>query len=250
MQNKCIVVTGGATGIGAAAVRALAAKQAQVILADYQQEPAERLREELAEQGHTLHFIQTDVSSPEAVQELFKRVHADFGRLDGAFNNAGTEGQPILTHEMTLEQWKRVIDTNLTGMWLCMKEEILLMRQYGVGGSIVNTSSFLGMKGWLNMGHYTASKHGIIGLTRAAALENVQERIRINAIAPGVIDTPMVQRFTGGDADARAFLATVNPMQRLGTSEEVASSVVWLLSDESQFVTGSVLSVDGGISAQ
>ena len=158
-----------------------------------------------------------------------------FGRIDAAFNNAGIEGAPAATHECTLENWTRTIDINLRGIWLCMKHEIPHMLKQE-SGSIVNCASIAGLVGFANLPAYTASKHGVIGLTRTAALEYARQGLRINAVCPGVIDTPMVQRFTQGNAEALDQLTSGEPVGRLGKPEEIGDAVIWLCSPRSSFV--------------
>jgi NAD(P)-dependent dehydrogenase (short-subunit alcohol dehydrogenase family) len=170
---------------------------------------------------------------------------ASFGRLDFAFNNAGIEGQPADTVNCTEENWDRTINTNLKGVWLCMKYEIPEMLKSG-GGAIVNCSSVAGLVGFSGIPAYDASKHGVVGLTQSAALEFVGQNIRINAVCPGVIRTPMIDRFTGGNTAVESQLLSNQPIGRMGTPEEVANLVVWLCSEESSFVVGQAIAIDGG----
>lgn len=194
-------------------------------------------------------FVMTDVSRAAEVQSLINKVIQTFGRLDYAFNNAGIEGTTASTVDLSEEDWDRVINTNLKGVWLSMKYEIPQMLKQG-GGAIVNTSSVAGLVGFQGIPAYVASKHGVVGLTKTAALEYGKQGIRINAVLPGVIRTPMVERYLHGDPKAEELLLAQEPIGRLGTPEEIAETVIWLCSGAASFVTGDALVVDGGFVAQ
>ena len=249
-EKKIALVTGASSGIGKATAMRFAEEGATVVLADVQEDTGKQAATDIsaATKSETV-FVRCDVSQPKQVEELIAAVIERFGRIDAAFNNAGIEGAPAATHECTLENWTRTIDINLRGIWLCMKQEIPHMLKQK-SGSIVNCASIAGLVGFANLPAYTASKHGAIGLTRTAALEYARQGLRINAVCPGVIDTPMVQRFTQGNAEALDQLASAEPVGRFGKPEEVGDAVIWLCSPHSSFVTGQALAVDGGWVAQ
>lgn len=194
-------------------------------------------------------FIMTDVSKAVEVQTLTKKVLETFGRLDYAFNNAGIEGITGTTVDLSESNWDRVIDTNLKGVWLCMKYEIPEMLKQG-GGAIVNTSSVAGLVSFQAIPAYVASKHGVVGLTKSAALEYAKSGIRVNAILPGVVRTPMVERFLHDDHEVEVQLLAQEPVGRFGMPEEIAEAVIWLCSDAASFVTGHALVADGGFVAR
>jgi len=203
----------------------------------------------IEKEGEEAIFIKTDVSRPEAVKAMIEQIVQTYGRLDCAFNNAGIEGDQATTADCTIENWMRVIDINLTGVWLCMKYEIPEMLKIG-GGSIVNMASVAGRVGFPNIPAYTASKQGVNGLTKTAALEYATQGIRVNAVCPGVINTAMIDRFTGGETEAIKQMEAMEPIGRMGTPEEVAKAVLWLCSEDASFVTGHPLVVDGGFVAR
>ncbi|MCS6925501.1 MAG: SDR family oxidoreductase [Candidatus Binatia bacterium] len=249
LDGKIALVTGGSSGIGRAAALAFAQEGAKVVVADVMVEGGqETVRLLTAAGGHGL-FVKTDVSRAAEVEAVIKQTVATYGRLDCAFNNAGVEGAFVSTTEYPEADWDRVLAINLTGVWLCMKYEIAQMLQQG-GGAIVNTASGAGLVGVPNLSAYVASKHGVIGLTKTAALEYAKAGIRVNAVCPGVIQTPMVARLTSSRPDLSEALVAAEPMGRTGRPEEVAAAVVWLCSDAASFVTGHALSVDGGYVAQ
>lgn len=249
MQGKVALITGASAGIGRAAAFAFAREGAAVALADIDLQRGEATAAEVAELGVDTVFAQADVSDESSVVDAVRRAVDRFGRLDFAFNNAGIEGEQAPTADCTTDNWNRTIAINLTGIFLCMREEIPRMLANG-GGVIVNNSSVAGLVGFPGIPAYTASKHGILGLTRTAALEYATQGIRVNAVCPGVIDTEMITRFTHGDAAVADQLLETEPVARLGAPGEVADAVVWLCSERASFVTGHALAVDGGFVAR
>jgi len=248
-RDRVVLVTGAASGIGAATARAFAQAGARTALLDIQKDKGDALATAIRDAGGEAIFIPCDVSQPDAVQAAIARIITEYGALHVAFNNAGIEGTPADTVACTVENWDRVLGINLRGIWLCMKYQIPHMIEAG-GGAIVNCASVAGLVGIAQVPAYTASKHGVIGLTRTAALEFVDRNIRVNAICPGVIDTPMVERFTGGDDIARAGLLDNQPLQRMGQPEEIARTVLFLAGSGSSFTTGQAFAVDGGWTAR
>lgn len=249
LTGKVAIVTGASTGIGRAAAMALSAEDAAVVLADVDEARGQAVREEIHHKGGEAIFVRADVSDDSQVASAVLQAVSTFGGLDLAFNNAGIEGIQAVTHECTLENWNRTLAVNLSGVWFCMRHEIPAMLKRG-GGVIVNNSSVAGLVGFGGIPAYTASKHGIIGLTRTAALEYAEQGIRVNAVCPGVIDTEMIDRFTGHQSEAQAALLATEPVGRLGRPEEIADAVVWLCSSRSSFVTGQAIAVDGGFVAR
>ena len=245
MAGRVALVTGASAGIGRATALAFARQGARVVVSDVDDSGGEETVRMIREEGGEGMYVRTDVSRADEVEALIRRVVEEYGRLDFAFNNAGIEGRSDSTVDCSEENWDRVIDINLKGAWLCMKHEIAQMLGQG-GGAIVNCSSIAGLIGFTGIPAYTASKHGLLGLTKTAALEYATQGVRINAVCPGVIRTAMIERFTGGSKDAEAELVSGEPMGRMGTPEEIASAVLWLCSDGAGFVTGHSLAVDGG----
>ncbi|HKA56424.1 MAG TPA: SDR family oxidoreductase, partial [Candidatus Binatia bacterium] len=194
-------------------------------------------------------FVKADMARAAEVEAIVQKAVATYGRLDCAHNNAGIEGATARTADYREEDWDRVISINLTGVWFCMKYEIAQMLKQG-GGAIVNTASDAGLLGVPQMPAYVASKHGVVGLTKTAALEYAKSGIRVNAVCPGVIKTPMVDRITGQRAGRAERMAAAEPVGRMGKPEEIAEAAVWLCSDAASFVTGLPMPVDGGIMAQ
>ncbi len=243
--GKTVIVTGGASGIGRATALRFAGAGARVVVADINPAGgAETARRICAAHGDgAALFVQADVSQAAQVQALVAAAVGAYGRLDCAFNNAGVSTRAAL-HELSEEAWERVISVDLKGVWLCMKYEIAQMLRQG-GGAIVNTSSVLGLAGsdWQNS-PYIAAKHGVVGLTRAAALEYGRQGIRVNAVCPGTIDTPLL-----APGNAERF-AKLHPIGRIGQPDEVAQAVLWLCSGTASFVTGHAMAVDGGWLAQ
>jgi NAD(P)-dependent dehydrogenase (short-subunit alcohol dehydrogenase family) len=249
VKGKVALITGGGSGIGRATAMLFAAEGARVVIADYNVEGGERTLRAIKEAGGDGIFHGADVANPKEVEALVAKTVATYGRLDCAFNNAGIEGEFAPTPECTLENWQRVISINLSGVFYCMKYEIPEMLKNG-GGTIVNTSSICGLAGIANTSAYTAAKHGVAGLTKAAALEFSSKGIRVNAVCPGFIRTPMVARVMDrGSFDEKAVIQT-HPINRLGRPEEIAEAVLWLSTDASSFVTGVPMPIDGAYMAQ
>ena len=244
-SKQVVLVTGGAAGIGEATARAFAARGARVIVSDVQEDAGGRVAMQIRESGAQAEFIRCDVSDQQQVVKLFDQIRRVYGRLDVAFNNAGIEGTPAPVGDSSLENWKRTLDINLNGPYYCMREEIPMMLAQG-GGVIVNCASIAGIRGFAGMPAYVASKHGLIGLTRNAALDYAAQGIRINAVCPGVIETPMIERFTHGSKEAYAGLKGQEPVGRLGRPEEIADAVMWLARPGAAFVNGAEIAVDGG----
>lgn len=249
LDGKVTLVTGAGSGIGRASAMAFAREGAQVVVSDVAVEGGEETVRMIKEAGGEATFVKADVSRAAEVEALVNSVVETYGRLDCSHNNAGVEGTMGFTVDCTEENWDRTISINLKGVWLSLKYEIPHMIEQG-GGAIVNTASVAGLVGFQNLPAYVASKHGVVGLTRTAALEYAQQGIRVNAVCPGVIWTPMVERVTGGDPEVEAQFAALEPVGRMGRPEEIAESVVWLCSDAASFVTGHAMAVDGGFVAQ
>lgn len=249
LKGKVALVTGGTTGIGKQTAIALAGVGAKVIVAGRGIERGEETVSLIQKEGGEATFIKADISQAVEVEAMVAKAVETYGSLDCAFNNAGTEGKLAPITELTEEDLDKVIDINLKGTWLCLKYEIAQMLKQG-SGAIVNTSSGYGEAGGANLSLYSASKHGIIGLTKSLALEYATKSIRINAIAPGPIDTGMPDRGTSSKEALENYISTFVPMNRMGTAREVAEAVVWLCSDAASFVTGTTLAVDGGYLAQ
>ena len=250
-SGKVALVTGGASGIGRACAQLFASEGASVVVSDVALEGGHETVRLIEEDGGEAFFVEADVSKAAQVEALVGGTVEAYGHLDYAFNNAGIEGRMATnTADYLEEDWDRVIAVNLKGVWLCMKHEIAHMLRQG-GGSIVNNSSVEGLVGLQGTSAYAASKHGVVGLTKTAALEYAQSGIRANAVCPGLIRTPMVERYTGGDAETEAQWAAIfEPVGRMGSSEEVAEAVVWLCSEAASFVTGHAMAVDGGFLAR
>jgi NAD(P)-dependent dehydrogenase (short-subunit alcohol dehydrogenase family) len=248
-ESEVSLVTGGASGIGRAAALAFAREGAKVVVADVQAEGGEETVRMIRETGGQATFVKTDVSKAAEVEMLVKKAVDTYGRLDFAFNNAGTEGTMAPTADCTEDNWDRTISINLKGIWLCMKHEIPQMLKQG-SGAIVNMASVAGLVGFRGLPAYCASKGGVVQLTRTAALEYAKAGIRVNVVCPGVIRTPMVERLLSGRPEAEEGFIAMEPVGRMGKPEEVAEAVVWLCSDAASFVTGHPMTVDGGLVAQ
>jgi NAD(P)-dependent dehydrogenase (short-subunit alcohol dehydrogenase family) len=251
LEGKSALVTGGASGIGRATALAFAREGARVAVADIMQDAAQRTVTEIKAMGGQAMAIACDVTDDDAVKAMIAATVDAFGSLDCAFNNAGIApyqvnagGQKIA--DVAPEAWRRLIDVNLTGVWLCLRHEVAQMRAQGSGGVIINTASILGLVGSATSSAYATAKHGVVGLTKVAAADHAEDNIRVNAVCPGYIETPMTEetmRRRGGRILARV------PMARMGKAEEIAEAVVWLCSPKASFVTGVSWAVDGGYTA-
>ncbi|ODH01968.1 oxidoreductase [Nostoc sp. KVJ20] len=247
--GKVAFVTGAANGIGRATALAFAREGANVVVADVSEQGNQETAYMIEELGGRVLAVKCDVTRSEDVKAALSKTIESFGRLDFAFNNAGVEQKNAATAEIEEEEWDRIVDIDLRGVFLCMKYEIPLLLKQG-GGAIVNTSSGAGVIGIKGGAAYTAAKHGVIGLTKSAALDYASQNIRVNAVAPGYIDTPMMDRFTGGTAEGRKQVISEEPVGRMGQPEEIANAVVWLCSDAAAFIIGHTLVVDGGQTVQ
>ncbi|MET4482194.1 SDR family oxidoreductase [Bradyrhizobium sp. F1.13.3] len=243
--GKVALVTGAASGMGLATATAFAEAGASVVLADFKKEAVEAAARKLDAGGHEVIALPCDVSDDAQVAAMVDRTVAEFGRLDAAFNNAGVMAHIAPTADSTREDWDRVIGINLRGVWSCMKHELRhLARQ---GGAIVNNASVGALTGNPGIGAYIASKHGVVGLTRTAALEYIGQGIRVNAVNPGLIDTAVARDVVDGDEQAYANIAKNVPIGRAGRPEEIASAVLWLCSPAASYIVGQALTVDGGM---
>ncbi len=246
-ENKVAIVTGGAFGIGRATALDFAWNGAKVCVADVVDDS--HTVDAIRSEGGEAIFCHCDVSSEADVRAMVEKTVSTFGRLDFAFNNAGIEGHTDNTQLCTAENWDRTLGVNLRGVWLCMKYEIPEMLKQRKG-AIVNCASIAGLVGFAGLPAYVASKHGVVGLTKCAAIENAKTGIRINAVCPGVIHTPMIDRTTGKNKAVEKMYEDMEPVGRMGEPEEVADVVMWLCSDSSSFVIGDAIAVDGGWIAQ
>ena len=247
-KNKVALITGASSGIGRSTALAFAEAGANTILCDVNAYEGKKLSRLLSERSESI-FIQCDVSNVSEIKYAITEGISKFGQLDFAFNNAGIEGEQATTAECEESNWDKTININLKGVWLGMKYQIKQMLKQGYG-SIVNCSSIAGIVGFSGIPAYTASKHGVIGLTQSAALEYAKNNIRVNSVCPGVIQTPMIDRFTHGEKQIQNQLIAGEPVGRVGKPQEIAAAVLWLCSDQSSFVTGHALVVDGGWVAQ
>jgi NAD(P)-dependent dehydrogenase (short-subunit alcohol dehydrogenase family) len=248
LEGKIALVTGGTSGIGRDAAVLFGKARANVVVAGRREPEGNETIELIRAAGGDGLFVKTDVSKAAEVEALIQKAVEKFGRLDIAFNNAGIEGVWAPIVRQSEEDWDRTIDVNLKGVWLCLKYEIRQMLKQGGGGAIVNMASIIGLVGSAGVAAYSASKHGVIGLTKTAALENAKSGIRINAVCPGFIETPMSDRSLRAPV-ARKYVVSCHPIGRLGKPMEIAEAVVWMCSDRASFMTGQSLVLDGGFLA-
>lgn len=248
-ENSVALVTGAATGIGLETALAFARAGCRVVVSDCDTLRGEAAAAQVRALGREALFVSCDVSQPGQVEQLHRRAMAAFGRLDAACNNAGVEGAQAPTADCSLENFDRVIGTNLRGLFLCLREQLRIMQAQG-SGAVVNMASVAGLVGFAGLPAYCASKGGVVQITRTAALEYADKGIRVNAICPGAIKTEMIDRITGKDPAAERQLAALHPMNRMGSVGEVADAVVWLCSPAAGFVTGQAWAVDGGLVAR
>jgi NAD(P)-dependent dehydrogenase (short-subunit alcohol dehydrogenase family) len=246
LENKTVFITGGLSGIGKACAIAAAKEGANVVVADIKSADVEKVMQEIQNENTSAIFIECDVSVFAQVQAATEKTVTKFGTLDIALNNAGIGGEPNKVGDMTEEGWLKVIAVNLNGVFNCMKHELTQMSKQKKG-VIINMASILSKVGFATSCHYVAAKHGVIGLTQTAALEYATEGIRINAICPGFIDTPLLTNAGIVDhAVVKQHIVDLHPMKRLGKSEEIAKGFIFLATDESSFITGTSLEIDGG----
>ena len=244
--DKVALVTGAASGMGLATAQAFAEAGAAVVLADFREDVVNAKAQMLSAAGHKAIAVRCDVSDDSQVEQMVDRAVAQFGRLDAAFNNAGVMASIAPTADSTREEWERVIGINLRGVWSSMKYELRQMQRQS-SGAIVNNASVGALTGNPGIGSYIASKHGVVGLTRTAALEYIQHNIRVNAVNPGLIDTQVARDVVAGNEEAYDEIAKNVPIRRAGRPEEIASAVLWLCSPGASYVVGHALTVDGGM---
>jgi NAD(P)-dependent dehydrogenase (short-subunit alcohol dehydrogenase family) len=250
LENKTVFITGGLSGIGKECALAAAKEGANIVIADLNSEITDKVMEVIRKENSKAIFVDCDVSESAKVQDAIHKTISTFGTLDIALNNAGIGGEANKVGEMSEEGWLKVININLNGVFYCMKFELAQMSKQK-SGVIVNMSSILGKVGFANSSNYVAAKHGILGLTQTAALEYAAEGIRINAICPGFIDTPLLTNAgISENTDLKKYIMGLHPFKRLGKPEEIAAVFIFLASEDSSFMTGSAIEVDGGYLAQ
>ncbi len=249
VDGKATLITGAASGIGAAAARLFASEGARLVLSDVQTERGTQIAKELETLGSEAHFIAADVAREEDVKRLIAGAVDTLGTLDCAFNNAGIVPPPAPLHETSLEDWDRTLTINLTGVFLCMKEELRVMRERGAG-AIVNTASGSGLIATPGLSPYCASKHAILGITKTAAVENAAAGIRVNAVLPGSTDTPMLRAAMRAGPQVEQMILASTPTGRMGLPEEIAEAAVWLCSDRASYVSGESMLIDGAAVAR
>jgi len=249
LENKVVLVTGGASGIGHATVQRLTQDGAHVIVADTQVELAQKVVAEINSNG-SAEVCELDVAEPGAAAAAIKKIVVRHGRLDGAFNNAGITGPTVKLLDIDPEEWAQVLAVNLTGVFSCVQAEIEQMVKQEAGGNIVNTASICGLVALPHATAYNAAKHGVVGITKSAAVEYGPKKIRVNAVCPGFIDTPMLAKGAGANEEVLNGVVNSLPIRRVAEAKEVADVVAWLLSDQSSYVTGIAMPIDGGWTAQ
>jgi NAD(P)-dependent dehydrogenase (short-subunit alcohol dehydrogenase family) len=245
LDGRVVLVTGAASGIGRATAGQLAGMGARVLASDIDADAGEAAAAALRDAGGDVRFVAGDIADDDTAAALVAAAVDAYGRLDAAANCAGVGGGHASTHEYPVETWDRIVGVNLRGTWLAMRAEVPAL--LGRGGAIVNVASTLGLRGSPNASPYSASKHGVIGLTRTAAIEYAPHGVRVNAVCPGAIDTPMMDETFARFPGFRELLVGFVPMGRMGSADEVAAAIVWLLSDAASFVTGETLTVEGGL---
>lgn len=252
LDGKGVLITGAASGIGRATALAAAQEGARLVLGDITAHDGESVRDEVQAAGGEATFMSCDVTSESDVEAMVSGAASTLGRLDGAFNCAGILGVVAMTTDVALDDWKRILDVDLNGVFLCTKHELKVMAAQG-SGAILNMASAAGLIGWAGASGYVAAKHGVVGLTKAAAVEFAPQGIRVNAICPAYTETPMVadlfDNILGGDQAAVDAARANHPIGRFAQPEEIAAACVWLLSDKASFVTGTAMPVDGGYTA-
>lgn len=246
-KNKVALVTGAASGIGLATVKAFANAGASVVLADIDGQKVKNIADTLIKEGHNALAVRCDVTNEKEVADMIERTIKEFGQLDFAYNNAGMHVQVSETADALSQDFDKAIAVNLKGIWLCMKYELQQMRKQGYG-AIINCSSQSGIIGTANLGAYTAAKHGVVGLTKSAALEYAKKGIQINCICPGTCDTPMVENAVGDHPEHMESIINSIPLGRMGKAEEIANTVLWLCNEKSAFIVGQSIVIDGGYS--
>jgi NAD(P)-dependent dehydrogenase (short-subunit alcohol dehydrogenase family) len=250
LTGKTILVTGGASGIGRATAQQLSVDGAHVAIADIHERAAQEVANTIVAAGGSADAFAVDIADEDAVRATIKEIVSRHGSLDGAFNNAGIEGPTAKIVDVSMADWERVLRVNLTGVFVCLKCEIEQMLLQSEGGCIVSTASVAGLVGLAGAASYNAAKHGVVGLTKTVALEYASRNIRVNAVCPGFIDTPMLDRVTDASVKIRDQLIAAVPMRRVAQAGEIADVVAWLLSERSSYMNGVAVPVDGGWVAQ